>query len=58
MEVARGHAPVGPLAKDLLPDGAYHPQHEHQQGALSSLLNRFGARRRARCSSRARTACS
>lgn len=41
VEVARGHVALGPLVKDLLPDGVYQPRQDEQQGALSSLLNRF-----------------
>lgn len=41
VEVARGQTAIGGLVKDLLPDGIYHPRQEEQQGALSSLLNRF-----------------
>jgi GTP pyrophosphokinase len=40
VEVARGHVALGPLVKDLLPDGIYQARQE-DHGGLSSLLNRF-----------------
>ncbi|MEQ1500881.1 MAG: bifunctional (p)ppGpp synthetase/guanosine-3',5'-bis(diphosphate) 3'-pyrophosphohydrolase [Myxococcota bacterium] len=42
VDVARGQVALAGLVKDLLPDGVYQTRHEaEQQGALSSLLNRF-----------------